>query len=414
MKNYTLHLPEGVKDYIGAEAQLKEKIQNRIKALFHTYGYNLIETPTFEYLDVFTLGETSFQQTQLYNLINRQGELVALRSDMTRAIARVVCTQTSHVPVPHRYSYMANSFRYPERYQGKLHEFTQAGVELIGKNSADADAEVIKVAIEALKAAGLEDFTMHIGSSEFLENMLSDIGLEDGVKQEVYEAIEKKDAVKLKTILQASLVDEDTLSILLELIQCAGKIELLRSVKEKIICKKSKKALEYMEMIYEILEAYGISQYILFDFSILSYGKYYTGIMFQVFTHGIGSAVVEGGRYDKLLCKFGRSLPAVGFGMHINLLLQKVIQNNPLISSNHSRTLVVYTQETRKAAIETAESFRKEGLVVENSFFETLEEALNYAKQVEIGGVLYFKEKEKVVVYNMKENTVEETTISQL
>jgi ATP phosphoribosyltransferase regulatory subunit len=270
------------------------------------------------------------------------------------------------------------------------------------------------VAIEALKAAGLEDFTMHIGSSEFLENMLSDIGLEGGVKQEVYEAIEKKDAVKLKTILQASLVDEDTLSILLELIQCAGKIELLRSVKEKIICKKSKQALEYMEMIYEILEAYGISQYILFDFSILSYGKYYTGIMFQVFTHGIGSAVVEGGRYDKLLCKFGRSLPAVGFGMHINLLLQKVIQNNPLISSNHSRTLVVYTQETRKAAIETAESFRKEGLVVENSFFETLEEALNYAKQVEIGGVLYFKEKEKVVVYNMKENTVEETTISQL
>ncbi len=414
MKNYTLHIPEGVKDYIGEEVRVKEKIQNQIKQMFYTYSYNLIETPTFEYLDVFTLGETGFQQTQLYNLINRQGELVALRSDMTRAIARVVCTQNSNIPTPQRYAYMANSFRYPERYQGKLHEFTQAGIELIGKNSAEADAEVIKVAIEALKAAGLSAFTMHIGSSQFLEYMLSDIGLRSQDKEEVYQAIEQKDAVKLKNILEASNIDKETLAMLLELIQCAGKIDLLRSVKEKIACHKSKEALSYLENIYEILEEYGVHEFILFDFSLLSYGKYYTGIMFQAFTHGIGSAIVEGGRYDTLLCKFGHNLPAVGFGMHINLLLQKIIQQKPLANLNRSRTLIVYTHDTRKAALEVADGFRKEGLIVENSFDETIEEALVYAGEIGIGGVLYFKEDDQVIVYNLKENTVEETTIKQL
>ena len=414
MKNYALHIPEGVKDYIGAEAERKEKIQNRIKTLFHTYSYNLIETPTFEYLDVFNLGEENFQQTQLYSLVNRQGELVALRSDMTRAIARVVCTQNSNLPMPQRYAYMANSFRYPERYQGKLHEFTQAGAELVGKKSAEVDAEVINVAIEALKAAGLRDFTMHIGSSEFLACMLSDIGLDEEDKQAVYQAIEQKDAVNLKAILASSKIDSDTLGTLLELIQCAGKIDLLRSVKAKMTSPVSKAALGYLEDIYEILEEYGVSDNILFDFSILSYGKYYTGVMFQMFAHGIGSAIVEGGRYDKLLCKFGHHLPAVGFGININLLLQKLIQKKPLSNKNNSRTLIVFNPSTRKRAFEVADGFRKEGLVIENSFFENIEEALNYAKEIGIGGALHFKAGENVEVYNIKEGTKEETTVGQL
>ncbi len=414
MKNYTLHIPEGVKDYIGIEAYQKEKIQNRIKEVFYKYSYNLIETPTFEYLDVFTLGETNYQQTQLYHLITRQGELAALRSDMTRAIARVVCTQNSNMPMPQRYSYMASSFRYPERYQGKLHEFTQAGIELIGKNCLEADAEVIKAAIEALKAAGLKEFTLHIGSSEFLEYMLSDIGLGSEEKAAVYKAIEQKDAVKLKAILESAHIDKEMLSVLLELIQCAGKIDLLRSIKEKITSAKSKEALEYLENVYEILEEYEINQYILFDFSILSYGKYYTGIMFQAYTHGIGSAVVEGGRYDSLLNKFGRDLPAVGFGIDVNLLLQKMIKENPIANFISRRTLIAYTKAARKTALREADRLRKQGLVVENSFFDTLEEARAYAGAIGIGGVLYFKDGDQVEVHNLAENTVQETTVGEL
>ncbi|PHV71014.1 ATP phosphoribosyltransferase regulatory subunit [Sporanaerobium hydrogeniformans] len=414
MKNYTLHIPEGVRDYIGEEASIKETLQNQIKKVFTGYSYNLIETPTFEYLDVFTLGENSFQKPQLYHLINRQGEVVALRSDMTRAIARVASTQNSQCPFPQRYAYMANSFRYPERYQGKLHEFTQGGIELIGINSIEADAEVIKVAIDALRAVGVEDFTIHIGSSQFLEYTLSDIGLSEKSKEAVYKAIDHKDAVSLRSILEAAHMDSETLEMLLELMQCAGKIELLRSVKERMSAPASKAALTYLEELYEVLEDYGASQYVLFDFSLLSYANYYTGVMFQIFTKGVGSAIVEGGRYDGLLQMFKENRPAVGFGVHIHLLLQKLLKEKVVPSMNKSRTLVFYKREARQMALKVIEGFRKDGLVVETSFFDTFEETLAYGKQMGMGGVLYFKEDDKVEIYNLEKDTMQETNVNAL
>ena len=272
MRSDALHIPEGVKDYIGEEAALKNKLQDQVKKVITSYGYHWVETPTFEYLDVFTTGEAHFQQPSLYKMINRQGEIMALRSDMTRSIARVVGMQKSEGTMPQRYAYLANSFRYPERYQGKLHEFTQAGVELIGNNSLEADAEVIKLAVSLLKQSGVTDFTVHIGSSQFLKYTLKDLGLDEAHINEVYEAIEQKNAVKLKAVLKIAITDQEALSLLLELIECAGSIELLRSVKKKMTSNKAIEALDQMEVLYERLEEYGVSDYVLFNFSLLSYG----------------------------------------------------------------------------------------------------------------------------------------------
>lgn len=414
MKNYRLHIPEGVKDYLWDQAKHKDTIQNKIKRVFHRYGYNLIETPTFEYLDVFMLGEDNFQTGDLYKFINRQGELVALRSDMTCAIARVVSTQNSSLNFPQRYAYVSNSFRYPERYQGKMHEFTQAGVELIGKSLAEADAEIIKVAIVSLKEAGLTDFKLHISSAAFLECMLSDFGISEDDKEKVYEAIENKDAVSLKKILETASADKETLNMILELMQCAGDVQLLRKTKEKVSCENTKKTLEYLEDIYTILEEYGEAEHILFDFSILSYAQYYTGVMFQLFTKGVGSAIIEGGRYDKLLCQYGRDLPAVGFGININLLLLKLQQEKVMKYSNSKRTLVAYVPSARSIALRVADELRKDDVVVENSLFDSLEEAFSYAKEEQLGGVLYFKENDEVEVYSIAEGQKDIVTVSEL
>lgn len=414
MKNYRLHIPEGVKDYLWDQAKHKDTIQNKIKRVFHRYGYNLIETPTFEYLDVFMLGEDNFQRGDLYKFINRQGELVALRSDMTCAIARVVSTQNSSLNFPQRYAYVSNSFRYPERYQGKMHEFTQAGVELIGKSLAEADAEIIKVAIVSLKEAGLTDFKLHISSAAFLESMLSDFGISEDDKEKVYEAIENKDAVSLKKILETASADKEALSMILELMQCAGDVQLLRRTKEKVSCENTKKTLEYLEEVYTILEEYGEAEHILFDFSILSYAQYYTGVMFQLFTKGVGSAIIEGGRYDKLLCQYGRDLPAVGFGININLLLLKLQQDKVMKYSNSKRTLVAYVPSARSIALKVADELRKDDVVVENSLFDSLEEAFNYAKEEQFGGVLYFKDNDEVEVYSIAEGQKDIITVTEL
>lgn len=414
MKNYALHIPEGVKDYIGAEAALKDCIENKVKKIFRTNGYNLVETPSFEYLDVFALGERSFQQPKLYHLVSRQGELMALRSDMTRAIARVVGTQKIEDQLPQRFCYLANSFRYPERYQGKLHEFTQAGVELIGNKSLEADAEVIKVAINCLKNIGLSDFNVHIGSSQFFNYILEDLGYSEVSTKEIFNAIEAKDAVRLKRILKEAPMDASTLEVLLELIQCSGQVELLRSIKSRIPSSRAKLAIEEMERLYTLLEDYGVNECITFDFSLMSYGKYYTGMMFQIFTLGVGSALVEGGRYDHLLSQFGKDLPAVGFGMHINLVMQRLLFQKGLSQRQSKRTLVVCTAITRKVCQEVSDQLRAQDLIIENALTNNIKEALDYAKQVGMGGVLHFKYGDKIDVYNLEKGTVEETSINQL
>ncbi len=414
MKNFALHIPEGVKDYIGEEAALKDHIQNTVKKIFRTNSYNLVETPSFEYLDVFSLGEESFQQPSLYHLVSRQGELMALRSDMTRSIARVIGTQKTNDQLPQRFCYLSNSFRYPERYQGKLHEFTQAGIELIGNKSLEADAEVIKVAVKCLREVGVSDFTVHIGSGKFLECILADLGFEEESSIEVFKAIEAKDAVKLKSILRKAQIEAEILELLLELIQCSGQIKLLRSVKAKMPSSRAKEALETMEALYELLEDYGVNECVIFDFSLMSYGKYYTGMMFQIFTLGVGSALVEGGRYDHLLSKFGKDLPAVGFGMHINLVMQRLLNQKDLSKRQSNRTLVVSTPVTRKVCQEVSDHLRAQELIIENYLSEDIHEALIYAKQVGMGGILHFKHGEQIDVYNLEKGTVEQTTINQL
>lgn len=412
MKNYILHIPEGVKDYLREEAFVKNEIENRIKKLFTSYSYQLIETPTFEYLDVFTLGDESYQNSKLYKWTNRQGEIVALRSDMTRSIARVVATQNSRYPMPQRYAYVSNSFRYPERYQGKIHEFTQAGIELIGASNLEADAEVIRIAIEAIKEVGIEDFTIHLGSAKFLSCLLEDIGMNKTEQRDIYEAIDKKDAVKLQSLLTQAKASGELVEVIVKLIQSAGSTHLLKEVKAASLSATSLKALEELEALYKLLEIEDLTQYILFDFSILSYASYYTGMMFQGYTEGIGSAIVEGGRYDELLSSFGAPAPAVGLGINIQLLLQKL--NDSKAQSLPSRTLVVCERYTREVAYKIASQFRKEGLIIEQSMSSSLDEAICYAKKASIEGILYFKNNEEVDVYHLVEDTVQTVKITSL
>ena len=414
MKNYTLHLPEGVYDSLWKEASKKDDLKSTIKNIFKAYSYNLIETPTFEYLDVFTIGEESMQRSDIYKWVNRQGELVAMRNDNTRAIARVFATQNKHLPFPQRYCYIANCFRYPKRYQGKMHEFTQAGVELIGDCSVQSDVEIIKIAIESLLATGIEDFTIHIGSTQFLSCILHDVGLPDEEQKQVYQSIQNKDAVNLRAILKRNNANEEMLEAIFYLVQRVGKVDILQEVKNKITSDQSQKALTYLEDIYCLLEDYGLTEYVRFDFSILSYGHYYTNMMFQGFASGIGSAVVEGGRYDTLLCKFGTDAPAVGFGINIDLLLQKLIQDSGLEELNHSKTLFVYHTETHQIANQIASHFRKNKMTVENYLSDNIDQAIEYAQTTKMGGLLYFKEADSVEIYNLQEGTKYVTYVGEL
>lgn len=349
MTKYEYLTPEGVRDYIDLDMQKKEYISNTLKDLYQSFGYSLIETPSFEYLDVFS--DSKIQNPGLYTFINRNNELLALRADMTKSLARVIAKKPSK-----RLCYSTNIYRYPKEYQGRLHEFSQAGIELMDIDSIKADVEAIRLAIMSMERLGIDNFSIHIGSTRFIETILS---LTNN-KNDVLEAINNNDGVTLNEMLLKS-VSKDLSNIILELSSRVGKIDLLERIIEKF--PDNKDLLRLKEIYYMLID---YSKYISFDFSLLSYGTYYDGITFKGFVKGVGDAVLSGGRYVELVKD--KNISSVGFGIEINSLISKVKYEN-----NKKHALIGYKNNASKAYLKANELINN-GYIVRMSSANNIEE----------------------------------------
>lgn len=387
MKNYRLHLSEGFKDTYGDEMLVKKEIEGKTLDIFAKYGYELIKTPTLEYIDVFS--KDGSQKPDLYNLINRQGEVLSLCNDMTASIARFVCSNNSLPMGPKKYCYIADTFRYPRLYQGKNHQFLQAGVEFIGDSSFEADIRVISLAYETIKACNVKDFTVHLGSSDFLNALFSDFGIDNDIKNKVYSLIDNKDYVTLRTTLE-EVLDDDNANFLIDLMLKGGKLHYMEKLISSLEGKSSKSKLVYLKQIYETLNLLGIDN-IVFDFSIYSYAKYYTGIIFAIYVGGIGKTVVSGGRCDNLFKDYGKDLSDCGFGLDIDSLATYVLENNLINVKKRKCVSYIHDGELIRATKENNE-LRDAGVVVSEVHFNSLEEALNYAKENGYQAVMEYKD----------------------
>ena len=378
MNKFNVKTPVGLKDYLLKDMEKKNKIETVLKELFLNSGYNLVETPTLEYVDVFT---NNMQDKSLYKLINKDGEVLALRSDMTKAIARVTSTETKDFTFPQRFCYITNTFRDIKAYQGKQHEFTQAGVELVGCSGLYADYEVVSLAVKALNSI-LSDYKLYISSTEFFINYLDDLNITKRVKDEILEEIQNKNVVKIKALLDKS--EYETISLIIEAI---GKKDLLNKIKANIKSDKTLKSLEKLEKLYSLLEKNGLEKNVYFDFSILSFGKYYTGITLQGYTKGVGSPILDGGRYDNLIESFGTKKEACGFAINVNDLINKT-------NLTYERDITILYSKNKEKAID---------MVSDNSFVsleETLEDCFNYALNNNIKYVIDLDNNKK---YTLKE-----------
>ena len=314
MKSYNYKTPTGLRDYIIKDMEKKNKIETALKDLFLNNGYNLIETPTLEYIDVFT---NDVQNPNLYKLVNKEGEILALRSDMTKSIARVVKTETKDVVFPQRYCYISNIFKYKKAYNGTQHEFTQAGIELVGADDVYADYEMVSLAIKSLSSV-LDNFGLYISFTEFFNSYLDELNIKDDIKAKIITEIKNKNVSNLKKIL-----DKNSYEILSLVIEAIGKKELLSTIKSNIKSEKTKKALSRLEKLYDLLKKNNLEKNVYFDFSILSFGEYYTGITIQGYTKGVGTPILEGGRYDNLIKDSNINESACGFGINVNDLIDK-------------------------------------------------------------------------------------------
>ncbi len=357
MKNLNLKTPVGLKDYLLKDMEKKNKIETVLKELFLNSGYNLVETPTLEYVDVFT---SNMQDQSLYKLVNKDGEVLALRSDVTKSIARVVSTETKDFVFPQRFCYITNTFRYPKAYQGKQHEFTQAGVELIGANGIYADYEIVSLAVKSLNSV-LNDYKLYISSTDFFNNYLDDLNITKETKEKILNEIKNKNVVKIKELL-----DQNSYKILSLIIEAIGKKDLLLKIKSNVKGEKTLDTLTKLEKVYDLLEKNGLEKNVYFDFSILSFGNYYTGITLQGYTKGIGTPILDGGRYDIQISESDKPKDACGFAINVNDLIGKTKltyeRDITLLFSNDKDKLVEQVYEGSFASLE-----------------KSLDEAFNYA-----------------------------------
>lgn len=307
MKRELLHTPEGVRDIYNEECEKKLVLEKNMMSMLKTYGYHPIQTPTFEFFDIFAREIGSTSSRELYKFFDREGNTLVLRPDITPSIARCAAKYFSDTRIPLRFCYNGNTFINNLSYQGRLKECTQAGAELIGDSSVDADAEMIALAVQLLKTAGLTDFQISIGHVDFLGGLLEAAGMDEETEEQVKEFISNKNFYGVEEIVEGLSLDENLTDLFAMLKDYMTSAETIRTAQEKAAgYEKIYGALKRLEQLDEILKLYHVEEYVSYELAMLSGLEYYTGIIFAGYTFGTGEAIVKGGRYDDLLTYFQR------------------------------------------------------------------------------------------------------------
>jgi ATP phosphoribosyltransferase regulatory subunit len=404
MKQKMLHTPEGVRDIYGIEYRKKLILEEKLQKVLHLYGYHDIQTPMFEYFDVFGKEIGTIPSKELYKFFDREGETLVLRPDITPSIARVATTLFELNQTPLRLCYKGNTFINHSSYQGRLREHTQLGAELIGSDSVEADAEMIAMAVQGLKEAGLDEFQIHIGNVDFFEGLIKEADLEEEKEQRLRELITNGNYFGVDELLvkeHAKVTIKAAFQMLPELV---GGQEVLKNAKAISLNQNILDATKRLEQIYNILVSYGVEKYITFDLSMSGTYRYYTGIIFKGYTFGTGDAIVKGGRYDHLMGKFGKEAPSIGFVIVVDELLAAFTRQNIEISYQGKSTYVLYDADRVSEAILLANEFRKNGKVTELVKRESevsMETYMEHAKKNLCISMMYLKNTKEIDMINL-------------
>ncbi len=393
MNNSLLHTPEGVRDRYNEDCAKKENTRKKIMDVLHSYGYRDIETPTFEFFDIFNKDRGSVGSRDMFKFFDKEGNTLVLRPDITPAIARAVAKYYADEDMPVRLSYSGNTFFNSSSYQGRMKEVTQLGAELIGDETSDADAELIAMIIDSLKAAGLEEFQVEIGHTGFFEGLVAEAGLDADEAEELKLLLENKNYFGIDELLSANgKVSNSAKEMILKLSETFGQIEQISAIKEMTDNPNIIATIEYLEKLYQILSAYHLEKYVFFDLGIIGHYKYYTGIIFQAYTYGTGELIVTGGRYDNLISQFGKDAASVGFGINLDQLMLALDRQKIHVDSDIAASILLYEREYKEQAIGRACELRSQGVKLQlmKKFHEkTLDDYVALAKRSFIDKIYY-------------------------
>jgi ATP phosphoribosyltransferase regulatory subunit len=307
----TYPIPPGTRDVLPEEMRELRAIGDRMRERFEGAGYGEIHTPALEYEEVLRLGDASAAGAR-YRTFDERGDVLALRSDMTIPIARVVATRYGGAEPPLRFCYLSRAWRATERGVGEPREFLQAGIELIGVPGAEGDAEVVALTVEALDTAGLRRHRVGVGDGSLYRGLLEALEVPAERHMPLLECLSRRDLVGLDMRVSELGMGEPERRLLVRLPELRGGRDVLERADGPVAS-----AVEGLRALHELLEERGVADRVIFDLGLVRELGYYTGAVFEVYDPAVGFTLGGGGRYDDLIGRFGRNLPACGVALDV-------------------------------------------------------------------------------------------------
>ncbi len=308
-------IPPGTRDILPDEMRELRRLHLALIEVFEARGYGEVSTPAIEYDEVLARGDGRTADSA-YRFFDERGDLLALRSDMTVPIARLVASRYEGAELPLRLCYLANAFRAVRPQRGQMREFAQAGVELIGAPAPEGTAEVVEVLEATLDAAGLDRAVIGLGDADLYRQLLAEYGVDEAARDSVLARLATHDLVGLELELSQAGIDDEHVATCVALSQLRGGREVLEQARA-LGGVAVERATARLGETLGALEQRGAAGRVQVDLGLLRDLGYYSGAILEVYDPALGHVLGGGGRYDGLLKRFGVDLPAAGFALYL-------------------------------------------------------------------------------------------------
>jgi ATP phosphoribosyltransferase regulatory subunit len=311
-------VPPGVQCFVGEEARRRRRIEETVRTAFEGWDYEEIIPPLFDYADVFA-GEAL--AAKVYSFVGRDGSLLALRPDFTSLLAKIAAGRLLDRAAPIRLYYSGEVLRYEPPKAGRQSELFQMGLEHLGGAPAAADAEVLAIAVECLDALGVRGAVLALGHVGVFSGLIAGAEMEASTLERLRERVDAKDAEGVRETLAGTSVSPPAQKALVALTALSGEPSVLaEAAREVAFSREAAGAVAELRSVVEALQGAGLGDRLAIDLGEVRGLDYYTGLVFRVYAQGLGFEVGAGGRYDALLARFGRPMPAVGFMLGLDRL----------------------------------------------------------------------------------------------
>ena len=338
MNRYNISTPEGTRDLLFSSCRALRKTENAIRETLEGKGYSEIITPAVEYYDVFAQANPALDQDTMLKIIDKSGRICVARPDNTTPIARIAATRLDDAALPVRLYYSQKVFRSVSGDHGHKGEFLQIGAELIGADGLQADLDILSAAFEALQNTGAENFRIELGHAEIYKALIEALGVDAATAESIRRLIENKSFAALGDVLEPYGCRPEA-KALYAMPQLFGGIEVLDEVEVLTGNVRVLGAIAYLRRLYAALDEAGFGGAVMIDLGLVHEMDYYTGIMFRGYCGGAGAAILAGGRYNALCAKFGKDMPAGGFGIDVESVAESLSGNAPETESSRRESV---------------------------------------------------------------------------